>query len=452
MRVSGVKLAPAAIVTTFVLALALSLAPPKIAASGAEQPTPTQPANGSLLPDFSVTLRWDLPVGATQYRLSVAPKDGPGIDLIRNAESGFAIPRPPQWYGLLPDMTYTWKLRASRAATAIGVDDPSWGPWSEPMSFRTPKVSSEPVRLHKPDNGSAVSMTIPYLNWISENSDIWYFEVQISKDKAFDTNTDTAKAPLYWEIVHGGTTQPTNNYQVPESQPLEPNTTYYWRVRPRVQGDGSPVDWTPPSSFSTSGTHWVSLGDEGKTIDLLVGDMLHVDLGTEYQWKVTVAKQGILEPVPTLVAMPALFRAMAPGETTISAVGDLPCHRAQPPCLAPSRSFEVQIVVHDDAVIVKAPIDDASIRIAESHPPQYFADVTSGLPNGCIRFYKYTVERQQEDIIVIEVLNLTPADPQVACTMVYGTVSSNIPLGSDFTSGKTYTVWVNDVKLTLVAQ
>ncbi|GEM_PF-2629724 len=446
----------AAAVTILSLLLAFNPYEPVAQASTVSAPVPKGPNNGATLNDFSATLQWELPGGTTQYHLSVVPQDGPAIDLIRNAENSFTIPRPPQWYGLLPDMTYTWKLRASDATRAIGAGDSSWGDWSASRTFRTPKVSSQAIKLIEPSNGSAVSTTVPTLEWTSGDSNIWYYEVQISKDSSFNTDPLSASAPVYWESRHGGlTVSPT--YKVPDSQPLEPSSTYYWRVRPRIQGDGSPVEWTAYSTFSTSGTsgtRWVTLEDNGKTIDLLVGDMLRVDLGTNYEWRVTVEDETVLTPLYTMGswAMPLFYRANSPGETRLSAVGELPCHRAQPPCLAPSLFFEVQVIVHNDMVVVKAPIDGANIRIAGSHPAQYFADVDSGLPNGCIRFYGYNVSRKVEDTINIDVLNLAPADQRVACTMVYGTVHSNIALGSDFTKGRTYTVWVNEVKLTFVAQ
>jgi hypothetical protein len=44
-----------------------------------------------------------------------------------------------------------------------------------------------------------------------------------------------------------------------------------------------------------------------------------------------------------------------------------------------------------------------------------------------------------------------PTGP-VACTMIYGTYELNVPLGSDFQSGREYTIEVNDKRLTLRAQ
>ncbi len=100
---------------------------------------------------------------------------------------------------------------------------------------------------------------------------------------------------------------------------------------------------------------------------------------------------------------------------------------------------------------VKAPIDALDIAVAKSLPPQYTAQITSGLPSGCAKFDGYDVKRDGE-LITITVWNTMPSDPQIACTMIYGYVNTSVELGSDFTTGKMYTVMVNDVTKTFVAQ
>ena len=35
-----------------------------------------------------------------------------------------------------------------------------------------------------------------------------------------------------------------NSYVVPAAFPLEAGEIYYWRVRPRIQGDGDPLPWS----------------------------------------------------------------------------------------------------------------------------------------------------------------------------------------------------------------
>ena len=96
-----------------------------------------------------------------------------------------------------------------------------------------------------------------------------------------------------------------------------------------------------------------------------------------------------------------------------------------------------------------APIDGLDIRVAESFPPQYFLNIKAGLPSGCAQKYTNSVSRSG-DVITVEVLNSMPQN--TICTAIYGMYELNIPLGSSFDSGKTYTVKVNDKTTTFTAQ
>ena len=216
---------------------------------GSPSPALTGPANGAVLGDFNPTLTWSLPDGSTQYHLKVTPAndDGPGVSVIGNAATSFTIPPPPQWYGLLPDLGYTWMVRATNLQAALGENDNGWGEWSAPFTFRTPVVTSAGIGHVAPPNGGTVNSLTPTVQWSNSNSNIFYYEVQISKDPAFGPN-----AFLYSELRHGGVTSPPNSYTVPSDFPLEPNTRYFWRVRPRVQGDGTPVQWSTGSEFISS--------------------------------------------------------------------------------------------------------------------------------------------------------------------------------------------------------
>ena len=102
-------------------------------------------------------------------------------------------------------------------------------------------------------------------------------------------------------------------------------------------------------------------------------------------------------------------------------------------------------------VQVQAPIESVEVLIMESFPPQYMLVVVSGLPNACVTFGGYYLDRDS-DAIRVEISNGEPADPKVVCAQVYSTVETRIPLGSKFQSGKTYTIEVNDVTETFIAQ
>ena len=205
-------------------------------------PALSQPADGAVLSSFAPTLQWTNPLGATQFQLQVLPAngDGPGVDLITNAgANSIQIPAPPQWYGLLPDMTYTWRIRATSALTALTGVSGAWGPWAE-RRFHTPAVSSATITLSTPKTSAS-----PVLQWANTRTDVYYYEVQLSRDSSFNTDPRTATTAVYSSLIHGGVTN--NSYQAPQ---LEAGATYYWRVRPRVQGDGTPVSWSRTTSFT----------------------------------------------------------------------------------------------------------------------------------------------------------------------------------------------------------
>lgn len=93
----------------------------------------------------------------------------------------------------------------------------------------------------------------------------------------------------------------------------------------------------------------VTLADSGKAVRLRVGERFLLLLKREnYTWTPTVENPSILKQV-TDSRQPegsqGVFEAQTPGQTTLIAVGELPCHRTQPPCMAPTLQFEVNIVV-----------------------------------------------------------------------------------------------------------
>jgi len=97
-----------------------------------------------------------------------------------------------------------------------------------------------------------------------------------------------------------------------------------------------------------------------------------------------------------------------------------------------------------------APIDGLDVVVLESSPPQYRLVVKAGLPSGCAQRHSHAVSRAGETITVA-VLNSLPAG-NPACTMIYGMYELNVDLGSDFRSGVTYTVRVNEAVTTFTAQ
>jgi hypothetical protein len=94
-----------------------------------------------------------------------------------------------------------------------------------------------------------------------------------------------------------------------------------------------------------------------------------------------------------------------------------------------------------------APIDEVNILFMESYPVQVGVYIKGGLPDGCTTFRDLTTNRDN-DTITIDVTIQKPGDAM--CPAIYTWFEKNVNLGSDFTSGTTYTVKVNDVTTTFV--
>ena len=95
----------------------------------------------------------------------------------------------------------------------------------------------------------------------------------------------------------------------------------------------------------------------------------------------------------------------------------------------------------EEMLIRLAPIHYVQVIFAESFPVQVFVNIKGGLTDGCTTFHGTTTERSG-NTINITVTTQRPKD--AICTQIYGYFEENVPLGSDFTSGETYTINVND--------
>lgn len=155
-------------------------------------------------------------------------------------------------YVLLPDLGYVWTVRTSAAAHSLGVGSPEWGPWTSPRIFRMPAVSASGITAVSPATGVTGLGRTPTVQWTDARTDVFYYEVQLSRDPRFETHPVRATSAIYWNLVHGGETVPRNSWAVPAAAALEPGMTYHWRARPRVQGDGTPVEWSLSWSFTVA--------------------------------------------------------------------------------------------------------------------------------------------------------------------------------------------------------
>lgn len=232
------------------------LAPFVLLAVTDTSPVLTQPPMGDAS-SMGPLLQWTQPPRTTWFQVQVIPfnEDGPGINLVigdsaqvRAAQYQVMAPNfgsaDPN-YVMLPGMTYLWRVRTSTVLT--NPTEADWSAWAV-SSFKTSPASSSTITRVAPPFFGEVSTLTPTLTWANSNTAVFYYEVQLSRDYEFGPN-----AFLYSEYVHGGASTPANSYVVPEAFPLEAGEIYYWRVRPRIQGDGDPLPWSRINVFLTPG-------------------------------------------------------------------------------------------------------------------------------------------------------------------------------------------------------
>ena len=219
-------------------------------------PILTQPPMGDAS-SMGPLLQWKQPPRTTWFQVQVIPfnEDGPSINLVigdsaqvRAAQYQVMAPNfgsaDPN-YVMLPGMTYLWRVRTAMVLT--NPTEADWSAWAV-SSFKTPPASSSTITPVAPPAFGQVSTLTPTLTWANSNTAVFYYEVQVSRDFAFGPN-----AFLYSEYVHSGASTPPNSYVVPEAFPIEAGEIYYWRVRPRIQGDGDPLPWSATYVFLAPG-------------------------------------------------------------------------------------------------------------------------------------------------------------------------------------------------------
>ncbi len=97
--------------------------------------------------------------------------------------------------------------------------------------------------------------------------------------------------------------------------------------------------------------------------------------------------------------------------------------------------------------IKPAPIHEVTFSFMESYPVQVGAHIKGGLSEGCTTFHEAVISRDG-GVINISVTVQRPKDR--VCPAIYTFFEENVNLGSDFISGKSYTVKVNDYTTSFV--
>lgn len=223
-------------------------------------PAPQLPADGTTMPNLGpIQLSWNNPSGTTQFHVQVLPlnNDGQAIDLIigdpaQVAAATYTVQPPVMGQGnyvILPGAAYNWRVRTTTKSGEVSVVDPSWGPWSDVRTFKTPRPTAASIQVQQ-----VTPSATPTVSWKNSNVNNFYYEVQISQDRTFNADPATATAAVYWNLIHGGLTNPLNSYTLPAGTTLEKGKTYYARVRQRVQAtalgaDEPGIGWSQMVSF-----------------------------------------------------------------------------------------------------------------------------------------------------------------------------------------------------------
>jgi hypothetical protein len=106
---------------------------------------------------------------------------------------------------------------------------------------------------------------------------------------------------------------------------------------------------TTPSPPGQPTTVTVTEADSGKSYTLHRGDRLVVQLQSSgYEWTEPASSNDtVLHRTGGSggTSASATFSATAGGTADVTSTGDLPCRKATPPCMAPSRLFQVSVTV-----------------------------------------------------------------------------------------------------------
>ena len=214
-----------------------------------------------------VLVKWQPVQNVTRYHVQVAtsPTFEPASIAIETDQltSGPA----PQWYPTLASTTtYYWRVRSLTTGT-------NWSAWSEVWEFTTQSGGAPSF----PEEGTAEVALPVTLGWTSFPGSTSY-HLQIATTPDFGTAQEKGEATAGSVIIEEDIEDTT---YTPAS--LEPNTTYYWRVAPTINGTFAKP--SAPRSFTTAGISGVAATGNRAT-HLTVRDNLlsitgNIDRGTE---------------------------------------------------------------------------------------------------------------------------------------------------------------------------
>lgn len=125
-----------------------------------------------------------------------------------------------------------------------------------------------------------------------------------------------------------------------------------------AQGGGQAVELPSPAPNSGGGVppstaalpaDGVTLSENGMTFSMQAGESFLLNLGLDvYDWTVEVDRQDVLQRkmgVTVIRGAQGIYVAQAPGTAILTANGDPLCLQSKPPCMMPSISFTITLIV-----------------------------------------------------------------------------------------------------------
>jgi len=92
----------------------------------------------------------------------------------------------------------------------------------------------------------------------------------------------------------------------------------------------------------------ITLDDNGRMVELKIGECFLLKLGEDYDWTLEVDDMAVISRVKNIAVVrgaQGVYEALKAGTAVLSAAGEPVCRKSNPPCGRPSIAFKVTLVV-----------------------------------------------------------------------------------------------------------
>lgn len=183
------------------------------------------PDDGALLNTNEVQFEWSDDYGTVQYQIQVDNNENFGSPAVNRRLSA------TQTTETLPDnRTYYWRVRGKNAKDV-------WSDWSEVFTFEVPDVPTAPTA--QTPNSTITTASAEFTWRHSDPQPDSQYRVELATSNTFEEALVTMVTPQADEIA--------NSVEID----VEPNTSYFWRVRAEMQSNVV-GPWSNVRSFDTT--------------------------------------------------------------------------------------------------------------------------------------------------------------------------------------------------------